>query len=312
MPATSACLRVRPPGPRARGPPPRGDPAAPRASRRRGRGNCARRGRRAGGDFPRERRHQQQRRLPGSGAAASARAPRDLSDRQRRRARHGGPSFRLPRRPRGQHRRSHPKTSRAVNSPTRSSTPTVRSARTYWRGACAIDGVRRRASSDGSFRHARPWPPRAASPRAAGRRARAEATPRPPASAPPAAAPQRADSGADAVRIDAVDERNHGLIGERAPRAAGGNFQKRRQPPRWIPIARSAGGAGSAARAGARPRTDWAAPITTRLFPQISYRRVLRGGSRSSGFLGPEGALAQAAVLNHFGRSMRCPARLDR
>src|SRR5256714_9602062 len=139
--------------------------------------------------------------------------------------------------------------------------------------------------------------------RAAGRRARAAATLRAPASAPPAA-PRGLDLEQVRVRIDAVDERIHALINERARLAQQVGISKS-SDGRTVDFYRPEREAQVLRRAQARNKGPLRDAEVLRLFREFMPACLAQQEPLKVAFLGPEGTFTQTALLNHFGPSVR-------
>src|SRR5712671_1141380 len=139
--------------------------------------------------------------------------------------------------------------------------------------------------------------------RAAGRRARPPATARAPAGAPPAA-PRGLDLEQVRVRIDAVDEQIHGLINERARLAQQVGISKS-SDGRTVDFYRPEREAQVLRRAQARNQGPLRDAEVLRLFREIMSACLAQQEPLKVAFLGPEGTFTQAAVIKHFGSSVR-------
>ena len=137
-------------------------------------------------------------------------------------------------------------------------------------------------------RHTEARPPRAADP---GRRAGV-------------ARPPSVDLKAIRERIDSIDARIHGLINERArlaqqvgiSKAASGKTVDFYRPEREAEVLRNA------VRRNQGPLRD---EEIVRLFREIMSACLAQQEPLKVAFLGPEGTFTQAAVLKHFGHSVR-------
>jgi chorismate mutase/prephenate dehydratase len=118
------------------------------------------------------------------------------------------------------------------------------------------------------------------------------------------AAPVPSDLAAVRSRIDAVDEKIHGLINERAKLAQwvgetktqAGRTEDFYKPEREAQVLR---------RARERNQGPLRDEEVLRLFREIMSACLAQQEPLKVGFLGPEGTFTQTAVLTHFGHSVR-------
>ena len=124
------------------------------------------------------------------------------------------------------------------------------------------------------------------------------------ASSPAASSPAAVDLGAIRDNIDAVDARIHALLNERArfaqlvgiSKTASGNAVDFYRPEREADVLRKA------LERNAGPLRD---EEIARLFREIMSACLAQQEPLKVAFLGPEGTFTQAAVLKHFGSSVR-------
>jgi chorismate mutase / prephenate dehydratase len=120
----------------------------------------------------------------------------------------------------------------------------------------------------------------------------------------PGAKPLQPNLEAVRARIDAVDEKIHSFINERArlarqvgiSKAAGGRAVDFYRPEREAQVLR---------RARARNSGPLRDEEVLRLFREIMSACLAQQEPLKVAFLGPEGTFTQTAVLNHFGHSVR-------
>ncbi len=124
------------------------------------------------------------------------------------------------------------------------------------------------------------------------------------ATAAPGVAPAAGDLAGMRDRIDAVDERIHALLNERAryaqsvgiSKASSGKAVDFYRPEREADVLRKA------LKRNQGPLRD---DEIARLFREIMSACLAQQEPLKVGFLGPEGTFTQAAVLKHFGSSVR-------
>jgi chorismate mutase / prephenate dehydratase len=112
------------------------------------------------------------------------------------------------------------------------------------------------------------------------------------------------DLGAVREQIDAVDEKIHALINERAQLAQRVGISKR-EDGRLIDFYRPEREAEVLRRAKERNRGPLRDEEVLRLFREIMSACLAQQEPLKVAFLGPEGTFTQAAVLTHFGHSVR-------
>jgi chorismate mutase / prephenate dehydratase len=121
------------------------------------------------------------------------------------------------------------------------------------------------------------------------------------------AKPPKLDLAAVRKRIDAVDERIHALISERAQLAQLVGISKHREG-RTVDFYRPEREAEVLRMARARNKGPLRDEEVLRLFREIMSACLAQQEPLKVAFLGPEGTFTQAAVLQHFGHSVRALA----